>query len=116
MDYVRVEAQGHEGLFVGQVDPGGQLRACQLLGITALPRQVGFPGRQLLLLLVPSSTCHDKLLDSKFFQLTKFSSLDLQCGCHQICIVEQYVPKTAVRTLIQSTVLSFGLTHAPAAF
>ena len=50
-------AQGHKGLLVGKVDPGSQLRACQLLRVAAFPRQVGLPGAHLLLLLIASSPC-----------------------------------------------------------
>ena len=35
--YVRVVAEVHQGLLIGQVDSGEQLWGCQPLGVAALP-------------------------------------------------------------------------------
>ena len=62
------------------------------------------------------------MINDLFNQLQRakvFSKIDLRSGYHQLKIREKDIPKTAFTTrygLYEYTVLSFGLTNAPAYF
>ncbi|GIL68945.1 hypothetical protein Vafri_22205, partial [Volvox africanus] len=93
-------------LFVGKKD--GTLRMCidyRGLNATTIKNRYPLPRVDDLL---------DKLKGSAYF-----SSIDLQQGYNQIHIEASDIPKTAFRTPFghfEYTVLSFGLTNAPATF
>ncbi|GLI67045.1 hypothetical protein VaNZ11_011232 [Volvox africanus] len=93
-------------LFVGKKD--GTLRMCiDYRGLNASTVKNRYPLPRVDDLL-------DKLKGSAYF-----SSIDLQQGYNQICIAASDIPKTAFRTPFghfEYTVLSFGLTNAPATF
>ncbi|GLI67816.1 hypothetical protein VaNZ11_012071, partial [Volvox africanus] len=93
-------------LFVGKKD--GTLRMCiDYRGLNASTVKNRYPLPRVDDLL-------DKLKGSAYF-----SSIDLQQGYNQICIAASDIPKTAFWTPFchfEYTVLSFGLTNAPATF
>jgi hypothetical protein len=105
--YIRPSASpwGSPILFVKKKD--GSMRMCiDYQNLNAMTVKNMYP--------LPRILFQDQLKDAKFF-----SKIDLRCGYHQMKIRPEDIPKTAFVTRYgqyEFTVVSFGLTNAPAYF
>jgi hypothetical protein len=105
--YIRPSASpwGSPILFVKKKD--GSMRMCiDYRNLNAMTVKNMYP--------LPRILFQDQLKDAKFF-----SKIDLRCGYHQMKIRPEDIPKTAFVTRYgqyEFTVVSFGLTNAPAYF